>query len=421
MPPAPRRKISLVLALSGALLAGLLAGVFAGPGLRQFFAGLTAPQPGQLSLKPVGYAQVPGWRDDPLEDFAGALNRSCRIFLAQKPDKPIGPKGRFGVAEDWAIACRQMAALPEDISGQPLRDFMEQIFVPMAVRNHGRDQGRFTGYYEPELRGSLRKHGAYQVALLRAPDDLVSVNLGEFNPQWRGQRIAGRVKEGRLLPLQARSEIMTGALNKENLELLYVDDPVDAFFLHIQGSGRVRLDDGRVIRLGYAGQNGHPYVAIGKTLVQSGALTRETVSMQSIRAWLEAHPAERDTVLAGNPSYVFFRVLEGGDPDLGPPGAQNVPLTPGRSLAVDPDFHALGAPVWLDSIAPSGKNGEPRPLQRLMVAQDTGGAIRGPVRGDVFWGFGKLAEATAGRMNSDGRMFILLPRAIAARATQERD
>ena len=415
MPPAPPRKISLALALSGALLAGVLVGVLAGPDLRQFFAGLIAPQPDHLTLTPVSYAALPGWSDDPLQGFAGALNRSCRVFLAQKPDKPVGPKGRFGKAADWAAMCHRAGALPENISGAPLRNFLEQAFVPMAVRNGRRDQGKFTGYYEPELRGSLRKQGAYQVALLAAPNDLVSVNLGEFNPQWRGQRIAGRVKDGKLRPLQARAEIVAGALNREKLELLYVDDPVDAFFLHIQGSGRVRLDDGRVIRLGYAGQNGHPYVAIGKNLVQSGAIRREDISMQSIRAWLAAHPTERDAVLAANPSYVFFQVLEGGDPALGPPGAQNVPLTPGRSLAVDPDFHALGVPVWLDSVTPGGDA-----LQRLMVAQDTGGAIRGPVRGDVFWGFGEQAAQNAGRMNSDGRMYILLPRGVAEQAVGEK-
>ncbi|MDO9460550.1 MAG: MltA domain-containing protein [Alphaproteobacteria bacterium] len=421
MPPALPRKISLVLALSGALLAGFVAGVFSAPGLRQFYTDRIIPESDQLVLKPVTYADLPGWNRDSLKGFVGALHRSCRVFLAQKPDRPVGPKGRYGEAQDWAAPCRQAAALPEDISGAQIRDFLEREFLPLAVRNRGRAQGKFTGYYEPELRGSLQRHGDFQVPLLRAPEDLVSVDLGQFSPQWRGQRIAGRVVGAKLKPLQDRGEISAGALASEKLELLYVDDPVDAFFLHIQGSGRVRLDDGRVIRLGYAGQNGRPYVAIGKTLVQSGALSLENVSMQSIRAWLEAHPAERDAVLDSNPSYIFFRMLQGGDPELGPPGAQNVQLTPGRSLAVDADHHALGVPVWLDTIAPSGKNGEPHPLQRLMVAQDTGGAIRGPVRGDVFWGFGGLAAATAGRMNSDGRMYVLLPRAIAARAIQERE
>lgn len=400
--------------MTGALLLGVLAGVLAAPRLQQFYARLTASEPDSLRLTRVSYAQLPGWQADSLHGLIGALNRSCRIFLAQKPERPVGPKGRFGAAAQWASVCREVAALPENISGAPLREFLQQRFTPLAAHNGRRELGKFTGYYEPELRGSLRQHGPYQVALLGPPKDLVSVNLGDFSPKWRGQRIAGRVANGTLQPLEPRAEIMAGALKTERLELVYVDDPIDAFFLHIQGSGRVRLDDGRVIRVGYAGQNGHPYVAIGKNLVKSGAIRREDISMQSIRAWLDANPAERDAAMNANPSYIFFRTLENVEPDLGPPGAQNVPLTPRRSLAVDPDFHALGVPVWLDSVTPDGEA-----LQRLMIAQDTGGAIRGPVRGDVFWGFGEQAAQTAGRMNSDGRMFILLPRGVAEHAVEE--
>lgn len=416
-PLPPPRKINPVLALSAALLAGMLIGLFAGPDLRRMVAGLTAPRPDRLVLRQVSYDALPGWRQDSLQGFMAALNRSCGIFLAQKPDRPVGPDGRMGRAADWKAPCAALAQWMvlhgpgPDRSGNRERDFIMQHFLPLQALNNEQNQGRFTGYYEPELRGSLVRQGPYQVALLRAPENLVAVNLGEFNPKWRGQRIAGRVQDGRLRPLQPRAEIVAGALDAEKLELLYVDDPVDAFFLHIQGSGRVRLQDGRVIRVGYAGQNGHPYAAIGKNLVKSGAIRREDVSMQSIRAWLEANPDERDAVMNANPSYIFFQELAVRDPGQGPPGAQNVPLTPGRSLAVDPDFHALGTPVWLDSATPDGEI-----LQRLMVAQDTGGAIRGPVRGDVFWGAGAKAAQTAGHMNSEGRMYILVPRAVAARA-----
>ncbi|MSP44037.1 MAG: murein transglycosylase [Alphaproteobacteria bacterium] len=419
MPLAPRQKTSLVLALAGALLAGFLAGVLAGRAAQGLIAGWFRLAPDRLTLAQVSFAQLAGWNADPLNGVGDAFSRSCNIFRLQKPEAGVGPGGRYGAARDWVNICDRLNALPKEASAGQLRAFFEQNFVPLAAGNHTREAGKFTGYYEPELHGSLTRQGAFQEPLLAAPAGLITVNLGDFNPKWRGQRISGRVKGASLQPLQARSRIVAGALKAEKLELLYVDDPVDAFFLHIQGSGRVRLIDGRVIRLGYAGQNGHPYVAIGKTLVQSGALPRDNVSMQSIRAWLSAHPDERDKIMATNPSYVFFRALEGGDPELGPPGAQNVPLTPGRSLAIDTDFHALGAPVWLDSAAPSGDNGELLPLRRLMVAQDTGGAIRGPVRGDVFWGFGERAEDIAGRMNSEGRMYILLPREIAARAVQE--
>ncbi|HEX6977888.1 MAG TPA: MltA domain-containing protein, partial [Alphaproteobacteria bacterium] len=201
-------------------------------------------------------------------------------------------------------------------------------------------------------------------------------------------------------------EIDEGALEGRNLELVWVADPIDAFFLHIQGSGRVRLADGSTIRVGYAAQNGHPYLAIGRPLIDRGAIPKDKVSMQSIRAWLAANPDEAERIMWLNASYVFFRELEGE----GPLGAQGVPLTPGRSLAVDRRHIPLGAPIWLDTTLPT--EGTP-PFRRLMVAQDTGGAIRGPLRGDVFWGHGSDAAERAGRMRSTGRMWILLPRADA--------
>ena len=411
---------SLVLAPGAALLLGLLIGVAAGPQILAYYARLTAPAPDRLVFTPVQYSALPGWGDDQFADFLPAFTRSCARILAKNPESPLGPAdsgGRFGRAGDWAPVCRRAVSLAaQNPDAQGIRNFLEQEFAPAALGNHQQRSGRFTGYYEPELRGSLRRHGAYREALLSPPKGLVSVNLGDFNPQWRGQRIAGRVTGGSLKPLQSRAEIMAGALDGENLHLLYADDPVDAFFLHIQGSGRVRLDDGRVIRLGYAGQNGHPYQAIGKVLLEQGALSRENISMQTIRAWLAANPAARDGILAQNPSYVFFRILEGGDPALGPPGAAGVPLTPGRSLAVDLDFYPLGVPLWLDAETPDKTGAR---IQRLMVAQDTGGAIRGPVRGDVFWGAGAAAAENAGRMNSEGRLYLLLPRPVAGQAIRE--
>ncbi len=403
------------------ILAALIIGVIAGPYLRQAYEKFTTPAPDRLVLKAVTFTDLPGWTDDGLGDFAPAMLGSCEVIRRQPPERQLGPDPRMGTVADWLEPCAAIAqqSSAPGFSGKrerDYRDYIERLFRPFQVLNNARQSGKFTGYYEPELRGSLTRQGAYQVALLRPPAGLVSVNLGEFNPAWRGQRTAGRVSGGALKPLPPRTAIEAGALAEEKLELLYTDDPIDAFFLHIQGSGRVRLDDGRVIRLGYAGQNGHSYVAIGKNLVQSGAIRREDISMQSIRGWLDAHPTERDAVLNANPSYVFFRELAGGDPTLGPPGAQNVPLTPGRSLAVDPDFHALGVPVWLDSVTPGGEA-----LQRLMVAQDTGGAIRGPVRGDMFWGFGPDAAKNAGRMNSEGRMYILLPQAIADKAAAQKE
>ncbi len=315
--------------------------------------------------------------------------------------------GRIG---DWRALCAAAEALVRD-GGEEARHaaarrFFETWFVPYAARASRAATGLFTGYYEPLLHGARGRVGRYSVPLYARPDDLVMVNLGLFRPDLAGRRIAGRVVDGRLTPYETRREIDSGRLSGRGLELLWVDDPLDAFFLHIQGSGRVELADGRTVRVGYAGQNGQPYVAIGRVLVERGALRREEVSLQSIRAWLEAHPMETTEVLAANPSYVFFRLLDGD----GPIGALGVALTPGRSLAVDPSFVPLGAPVWLDTTDPLD---EGRPLRRLMVAQDTGGAIRGAVRGDVFWGAGEEAEARAGRMRSQGRYYLLLPRVAA--------
>ena len=236
----------------------------------------------------------------------------------------------------------------------------------------------------------------------------MSVALGDFRTDFAGERIAGRVVDGRLRPYPSRGDIVAGTLAGRGLEIAWVADPVDAFFLQIQGSGRLALPDGRIVRVGYDGQNGRPYTAIGRVLVEEGALAREAVSMQSIRAWLAAHPDRAEGVMNANSSYVFFRRLAGD----GPIGAQGVALTPQRSIAVDPRFVPYSVPVWLDATAPTPDGGAAA-LRRLMIAQDTGGAIRGPVRGDVFWGAGEDAAAIAGRMNDRGRWWILLPRTLA--------
>lgn len=335
-------------------------------------------------LTPATFADLPGWEEDDPSEALAAFLRSCR-------------KMESAVCE---AAARAGSA----------RTFFETHFQPFAVSDGGDPEGLFTGYYEPQLLGSRQRSDRYRVPLYIRPPDLVMVDLGDFREELEGQRIAGRVEEGDLVPYPDRRAIEGGALSGRELELVWVDDAVDAFFLQIQGSGRVRLDDGSdagsEMRVGYAAQNGHPYFAIGKDLVERGALRREEVSMQSIRRWLEKNPDLADDVMARNASYVFFEELKGE----GPLGAQGVPLTPGRSLAVDRKHWTLGTPMWLDALAPAPREGEPdRPLRRLMIAQDTGGAITGVVRGDVFWGHGDEAAEVAGRMKHPGRMWVLLP------------
>jgi len=365
----------------------------------------------RLALAPARFADLPGWeRDDPSEALAAFL-RSCEAFHELPADQPLGDRGGYaGSAGDWRDVCAAAAAVEPGAGA--VRRFFAERFVPVAAANRDDPTGLFTGYYEPTLRGSRRRHGPFQVPLYARPPELVEVDLGKFREDLGGRRIAGRIEGGRLVPFADREAIAAGALAGRDLEVLWVDDPVDAFFLEIQGSGRVRLEDGSELRIGYASQNGHPYYAIGRELVELGALSRDEVSLQTIRAWLADNPERAEEVMATNPSYVFFRAL---GPD-GPYGAQGVVLTPGRSLALDRVFHALGVPVWLDASRPAAEPGaSDLPLRRLMVAQDTGGAIRGPVRGDVFWGPGEEAEQVAGRMRHEGRMWLLLPRELAAR------
>jgi membrane-bound lytic murein transglycosylase A len=368
------------------------------------------PSEPALRLEPVAFADIDGWQqDDPSAAFA-AFRRSC-AELATRPDaEPMAADPAMaplaGTPEAWRGAC---AAAVDPASPDQARAFFEDWFQPYRVSDRGLALGLFTGYYEPLLHGSRRFGEPYTVPLYRAPEDLIRVDLGQFKPELAGQAITGRVDGSAFVPYYARAEIDAGALDGRGLELVWVDDPVAKFFLQIQGSGQVQLDDGSRMRVGYAGQNGHQYHAIGRDLVARGAMTLEEVSLQSIRDWLTAHPEEAAAVMAGNESYVFFDERPELGPADGPVGAQGVPLTAGRSLAVDARYIPLGAPVWLETTAPwPGGEG---PLRRLLIAQDTGGAIKGPVRGDVFWGTGARAEAIAGRMRSEGRYIVLLPKA----------
>ncbi|MBI1180719.1 MAG: murein transglycosylase [Alphaproteobacteria bacterium] len=369
---------------------------------------VTPPPEERLSLAPASYGMLPGWADDDQAAALAAFRRSCRTMLAQPPDRPLDGDGFAGAIGDWQPACRAASDLPEAADAAMARHFFETWFQPLAVANGDDARGLFTGYYAPIVHGSRTRTAKYDVPLYRAPPELVMVDLGQFRPSLKGQRIAGKVEGNRLVPFASRAEIVNGALSRRGLEIMWLDDPVDAFFMQIQGSGLVRLPDGSLVRLGFAGQNGYPYTSVGKLLVQRGEMTLDQASMQSIRAWVNAHPEEGRELLNENRSYVFFEEQNAE----GAVGAQGVVLTPGRSLAVDRKFMPLGAPIWLDVTSDDGV----RHLQRLVVAQDTGGAITGIVRGDFYWGEGDAAEKAAGPMKDRGRYFILLPRPVAARA-----
>lgn len=364
-----------------------------------------APEDAKLRLEPADYAELPGWGEDAVQEVWPALARSCAALAKQPPERAVA---HGTVAGDWAQACAAIGPNQPPPDAAAARRRIEAAFRPFRATGDGNPLGLFTGYYEIELAGSRAQDAANRYPLYRRPPDLVQVDLGEFRDSLKGQRIAGRVVGDSLKPYPDRGQIDRGALSGRGLEIAWVADPVDAFFLHIQGSGRVRLADGSTMRVGYAAQNGHPYLAIGRPLIDRGAIPKNRVSMQSIRAWLAANPGEAERVMWLNASYVFFREIDGD----GPIGAQGVALTPGRSLAVDRRHIPMGAPIWLDTTLPTEASDQPGPaFRRLMVAQDTGGAIRGPVRGDVFFGFGQEAGELAGRMKQPGRWWILLPRA----------
>ena len=424
-------RIALLVAVGWALVATVVAigperivGWLGAPG------GAEPPAPTDVATTtvygpPVEVASLPGWSDDDVFEALPALLRSCDRLLAQPVDRPLKPAELGGTPGDWRPVCGALRGLGDAAGEEAVREAIERemVAVPLARPDAevtggrpgegsgwSRRIGLFTGYFEPLLHGSRRRSERYSVPLYTQPSDLVMVDLGRFRDDLRGRRVAGRVRGGSLEPYDDREAIASGSLAGRGLELIWVDDAIDAFFLHIQGSGRVELDDGSVFRVGYAAQNGHPYHAIGRTLVDWGELTLEEVSLQSIDAWLREHPDRADEVMTTNDSYVFFREIRGA----GPIGAQGVALTPERSLAVDRLHVPLGVPVWLDAMVPAAVADAPdERRQWLLVAQDTGGAIRGAVRGDVFWGAGERARAIAGRMAHRGRYWALVPRAVA--------
>jgi membrane-bound lytic murein transglycosylase A len=339
-----------------------------------------------ITLRPVSFAELDGWREDDHAAAFHALLKSCR--KAASPD----------------AACVAAIALGEGADGETARSFFEAHYMPHAI--DGAEQpGLVTGYYEPELRGSREQGGEFLVPVYRRPDDLITLapdtERARFNDRITGTR---QTPQGPV-PYYTREEIVAGALSGRGLELLYLDDPVELFFMQVQGSGRVRLADGSAVRLGFAGKNGHPYTSIGKLLVERGEGRPETMTMEGVKAWLRADPERGRALMAENRSYVFFHELvKGAD---GPLGAEGVALTPGRALAVDAAFHRLGLPVFVtvpDLVTPKGEH-----FRRLMIAQDVGSAIRGPERGDIFWGTGEAAGAIAGSTRHRARFHVLLP------------
>jgi len=412
IPSSPcRLKRVPVRGVSGLLLALTLAACASAPPASHPPAAAVTPVPASVPTPPVPVVSVPavpltlryervpfdslpGWREDDAAAALQAFLGSC-VALKNKPD--------------WQSVCERALAAPLR-EARAARQFFESQFEPWRVAyddETGRrsETGLITGYYEPVLRGARKPGGAYTTPLYGVPDDLLTVELSDLYPQLKGERVRGRVQGRKVVPYPERAAIDNNPALRGK-ELLWVDDALDAFLLQVQGSGRVQLPDGQVIRVAYADQNGQPYKAIARYLVQRGELTVEQATVPGLRQWLAAHPQRLQEVLNSNPSVVFFREEKLVDARLGPKGALGVPLTAGRSVAIDPRNLPLGAPLFLATREPGGGAA----LQRLVMAQDTGGAIRGVVRADLFWGLGAQAGERAGNMREQGRLWLLWPK-----------
>lgn len=394
------RRLTVLAAVLAAGCAGPL-GTAQGPGDCNQLAGCpvcpvcpTPPTPVRVNpLEAVDFGAIHGWKEGEQAAAWPALLASCQAL-------------RFRDA--WRVACAKAMELrsPTDDAA---RRVLEEQFAPWRLANpDGTVDGLVTGYYEPVLRGSRTRLAPFVYPLYAPPDDLLTIDLSATNPELRGMRLRGRVEGRRVVPYYSRAEIARGAAPVAGKELVWVDDPIEAFFLQVQGSGRIQLASGETLRVGYADQNGHPFQSIGRFLVDRGELKLGETSMQAIKTWAAANPQRVEDLLDQNPSFVFFRELPVVDPASGPIGAFGVPLTAGRSIAVDARYVPLGAPVFLATTFPASAT----PLNRLVLAQDSGGAIRNPVRADFFWGSGAEAGAQAGRMRQQGKMWVLLPKGM---------
>lgn len=371
----------------------------------------TAPRKLDGRWAQASFGDLPGWNSDDLSNVWDAFVRNCRGLMRPTGGSLTTPAR--AAPRDWHAVCSAAAdpsQAPSADDAVAVRRFLQTHLQPWRLLDaEGKVAGNtVTGYYEPLVRGSRVQNARYQWPLYATPEDLLVVDLGAVYPELAGKRVRGKLDGRRVVPYDTRAEIAAG--NRQPEVLAWIDDPVDAFFLQIQGSGRVQLmegpDAGSTIRMAYADHNGRPYASIGRWLADQGEVPLAQASMQNIRLWAQRNPARVQEMLNANPAMVFFREEAVVDPEAGPKGAYSVPLTSARSIAVDAGFVPLGTPVFLSTTLPAST----QPLNRLVFAQDTGAAIKGAARADYYWGYGDAAGEQAGRMKQRGQMWVLWPK-----------
>ncbi|MBN9412578.1 MAG: MltA domain-containing protein [Candidatus Paracaedimonas acanthamoebae] len=351
----------------------------------------------KFSFQNVEITNLPGFSTDTLDEACLAWNRSAAVLKSLSPETSLGVAG---TRTEWEEVLRNPVKETE------FREFLTSHFKAYHLSYDGDSTGLFTGYFEPSIKASMVPSADFPYPVYGRPQNLVVIeDLGQFHSALAGYRIAGTLQEKTLRPYYSRRELSSGCLEGHHLEIAWVANKIDLYFMHIQGSGKLEFED-HWIRVGYDGTNGYPYTSIGKYMVAQGFLTPENATMKGLKAWLQENPKKIDDILNQNDSFVFFKNLGAKE---GPLGRQGAVLTPKRSLAVDPRVIALGMPLWLSAESPCVSE---RPLQRFMVAQDVGGAIKGPIRGDFYWGTGDQAGSLAGDMKSTGELYFLIPKTV---------
>ncbi|MDP3704663.1 MAG: murein transglycosylase A [Legionellaceae bacterium] len=365
---------------------------------------LPAPKHG-LALKPGTYQQLPGWGSTNLKQSLLALRVSCHAFSRQDPNSVVGSRYIPLKAKDWAPACNAATQIDEN-SNDEIQLFFQTWFKPVEFQQGRPIHGLFTGYYLPSLQGSLTKSEHFSVPIYAVPPSLVTANLSSFSSNLPHHKIVGHVVAKKVVPFYTREAIDHGVISDSTPVLAWVNNSIDRLILETEGSGFVELKEGGQLAIGFAADNGAKYRSIASILIKKGSMNKDQASMSHIRSYFKKHPAQLRPVINQNKSFVFFRQL----PQNTVVGSQGVPISPGYTLAVDRQWIPMGVPLWLTTTIQDVTTNTPKAFNRLMIAQDTGGSIRGMVRGDIYWGAGEKAKTIATKISSSGHYWLLLPK-----------